>query len=47
LGFLYGLAAGAEEEVDDEPADLLVWLVLDKGGGLLAGGSLLGFLDDC
>jgi hypothetical protein len=36
-----------EEEVDDKPVDLLVWLVLDKDGGLLVGGLLLEFLDDC
>jgi hypothetical protein len=36
-----------EEEVDDEPADLLVWPVLDEDGGLLTGGLLLGFLDNC
>jgi hypothetical protein len=47
LGFLYGLAAGAEEEVDDKPADLLVWLVLDEDRGLLAGDLLLEFLDNC
>jgi hypothetical protein len=47
LGFLYSLVAGAEGEVDDEPVDLLVWPVLDKDGGLLAGGLLFRFLDDC
>jgi hypothetical protein len=47
LGFLYGLAAGTEEEVDDKPADLLVWLVLDQDRGLLVGGLLLEFLNDC
>jgi hypothetical protein len=36
-----------EEEVDDKPVDLLVWLVLDEDGVLLAGGVLLEFLDDC
>jgi hypothetical protein len=35
------------EEVDDRPVDLLIWPVLDEDGGLLAGGLLLEFLDNC
>jgi hypothetical protein len=38
---------GTEEEVDDKPADLFIWLVLDKDGELLAGGLLLEFLNNC
>jgi hypothetical protein len=47
LAFIGARIKAALMEVTEDITDLLGWLVLDKDGGLLAGGLLLGFLDNC